>query len=98
MDLSTKDERAWALAPHLTIAEEVPDAVSWVNPQTGTVCRLERTGDYEVWHKVQMVMKPAVAGQVNGGEAELLLRNPWSDKARRAAAHAIVAVDAVAKD
>lgn len=98
MDLSTKDPRAWDLAPRLIIAQEGPDAIAWVNADTGTVCRVERSGDYEVWHKVEMVLKPAVVSRVTGAEAELLLRNPWSDTARRAAAHAIVAVDAVTGD
>ncbi len=43
-----------------------------------------------------MVMTPAVVSRVTGAEAETLLRNPWSETARRAAAHAIVAVDGVA--
>jgi hypothetical protein len=94
MDLRTKDQRAWDLAPRLTIAPESIDVVSWVNPATGTVCRLERTGDYEIWHKVHMVMQAAVVSRLPQDEAEQLLRNPWSEGARRAAAQAILAVDA----
>ena len=64
MDLTTDDARAWRLAPRLDIAAEGLEAVSWINPLTGTVCRLERTGDYEVWHRVEQVLKPVVVGKV----------------------------------
>jgi hypothetical protein len=96
MDLNTTDARAWELAPQLRVSAEGSDVVSWINPATGTICRLERTGEYEIWHRVEMIVKPAVMSQVLTVEADLLLRNPYSEAARRAAAQAIVAVDAAA--
>lgn len=95
MDLSTTDERAWQLAPALYVSLIGRDFTVWVNPVTGTSCRLEITGDYEVSRSVRSTLTPTVLGQVSAAEAEQMLRDPHSETTMRAVAHAIVPVDAL---
>jgi hypothetical protein len=64
-----------------------------MNPETGTTCQLDPNGDYVVLRRVGDRITPVVAGQVLPDEAAGLLEDPESVSARRAAAHAIVAVD-----
>lgn len=94
MDLSTTDERAWALAPQLVVSLIGRDFTVWVNPQTGSSCRLEATGDYEVSKLIRRIPKPVVLGQVGAPEALAMMTNPHSEVTLRAVAHAIVAVEA----
>ena len=94
LDLSTTDERAWALAPQLVVTLIGRDFTVWVNPETGTSCRLESSGDYEVSRLVRQVSKPAVLGQVSAADALTMMREPHGERTLRAAAHAITAVDA----
>ncbi len=95
MDLSTTDERAWALAPQLMVSLIGRDFTVWVNPETGSSCRLEATGDYEVSRLVHHVPKPVVLGQVPASEALAMMSDPHSQTTLRAIAHALVAVEAV---
>jgi hypothetical protein len=64
-----------------------------MNPETGTTCQLDPNGDYVVLRRVGDRIAPVVAGQVLPDEAAGLFEDPESVRARRAAAHAIVAVD-----
>jgi hypothetical protein len=93
MDVNTSDERAHDLACRLDISAQSLDTATWINPVSGTICMLEQTGDYEVWHRERQVLKPVVVGRIAEHEARRLLRNPYAAEARRAAANAIVAVD-----
>lgn len=99
MDVTTADQRAWTLAPHLVVVGVTADTVEWMNPETGTTCQLESGGDYVVLRRVGGRVTPVVAGQILLDEAASVLVDPESVTARRAAAHAIVAVDeAAARD
>jgi len=93
VDLTTDDERAWALAPHLVLVGVSPRSIEWMNPETGTTCQLDAQGDYVVLRKVGDRIMPVVAGQILSDAAASLFEDPESVRARRAAAHAIVAVD-----
>lgn len=93
VDLSTTDERAWALAPQLVVSLIGRDFTVWVNPETGSSCRLEATGDYEVSKVVRHIPKPVVLGQVAAADALTMMSDPHSDTTLRAVAHAIVAVE-----
>jgi hypothetical protein len=95
LDLSTTDERAWALAPQLVVSLIGRDFTVWVNPETGSSCRLEATGDYEVSKLIHRIPKPIVLGQVAAADALEMIINPHSEATLRAVAHAIVAVEAV---
>ena len=94
LDLSTTDERAWALAPQLVVSLIGGDFTVWVNPATGSTCRLEASGDYEVSKVIGHVPKPVVLGQVAASDALVMMNEPHSDTTMRAIAHAIVAVEA----
>lgn len=94
MDLSTTDERAFALAPQLLVSLIGRDFTVWVNPATGSSCRLEASGDYEVSKLIRHVPKPVVLGQVAATDALAMITNPHSEPTLRAVAHAIVAVEA----
>jgi hypothetical protein len=94
VDLSTTDERAWALAPQLVVSLIGRDFTVWVNPATGSSCRLETTGDYEVRRMVHHIPKPVVLGQVSPADALTMMAEPHSEATLRAVAHAIVAVEA----
>jgi hypothetical protein len=94
LDLTTTDERAWQLAPALHVSLIGRDFTVWVNPVTGTSCRLEASGDYEVSRVVRSALRPTVLGQVSAAEALQMMTDPHSEATLRAVAHAIVAVDA----
>ena len=95
MDLATTDHRAWTLAPHLVVLDsKAGDAVEWLNPETGTTCQLDSNGEYVVLRRTELRVTPVVAGQILSDEATAIFGDPESVLARRAAAHAIVAVDA----
>ena len=65
-----------------------------MNPETGTTCRLDPEGEYVVLRRVGDRIVPVVAGQILHDEAASLFEDPdVGARARRAAAHAIVAVD-----
>ena len=98
MDLTTEDNRAWALAPHLVLIGASAGSVEWMNPETGTTCQLDSQGDYVVLRKVGGRITPVVAGQILRDAAASLFDDPESVRARRAAAHAIVAVDEGVRD
>ncbi len=98
MDLTTNDQRAWALAPHLVLVGSSAGSVEWMNPETGTTCRLDPQGEYVVLRRVGDRIMPVVAGQILHDEAASLFEEPESVRARRAAAHAIVAVDEGVRD
>jgi hypothetical protein len=93
VDLRTDDHRAWSLAPHLVVVGASAGSVGWMNPETGTTCRLDSQGEYVVLRKVGDRIMPVVAGQILRDAAASLFEDPESVRARRAAAHAIVAVD-----
>ncbi len=93
MDVTTADQRAWTLAPHLVVVGAGPGSVEWMNPETGTTCQLEPGGDYVVLRRVGERITPVVAGQILLDEAASVFVDPESVTSRRAAAHAIVAVD-----
>jgi hypothetical protein len=93
VDLNTDDERAWALAPHLVLVGASASSVEWMNPETGTTCQLDVDGDYVVLRRVADRIMPVVGGQILRDAAASLFEDPESVRARRAAAHAIVAVD-----
>ena len=92
MDLSTEDQRAWTLAPHLVLVDHGPETI-WLNPETGTTCLLEANGEYVVMRRTGERYAPVVAGQVGAEDAVVLQTEPDSVRSRRAVAHAIVAVD-----
>ena len=94
LDITTTDERAWALAPQLMVSLIGRDFTVWVNPETGSSCRLEAAGDYEVTKLIRNIPKPVVLGQVAAADALAMITNPHSDETLRAVAHAIVAVEA----
>jgi hypothetical protein len=95
VDLATTDHRAWTLAPHLVVLDsKAGKAVEWLNPETGTTCQLAPSGEYVVLRRMEQRVTPVVAGQILPDEAAQVFGNPESVLARRAAAHAIVAVDA----
>jgi hypothetical protein len=96
VDPSTQDERAWQLAPTLHVSLIGRDFTVWVNPVTGTSCRLDASGDYEVSRMIRTVRKPTVLGQILASQAEQMLGDPHAETTLRAVAHAIVAVDATA--
>jgi hypothetical protein len=93
VDLTTDDSRAWALAPHLVLVGSSAGSIEWMNPETGTTCQLDSKGDYVVLRKVGDRVMPVVAGQILRDAVASLFEDPESVRARRAAAHAIVAVD-----
>ena len=93
MDLTTDDNRAWALAPHLVLVGASAGTIEWMNLETGTTCQLDSQGDFVVLRKVGDRIVPVVAGQILHDAAASLFEDPESVRARRAAAHAIVAVD-----
>jgi hypothetical protein len=97
MDLSTDDHRAWALAPHLVLVDEATadegGETVWLNPETGTTCHLEASGEYVVMRRRGERYAPVVAGRVPPEDADTVLADPEAVRARRAVAHAIVAVD-----
>ena len=93
MDLATKDQRAWTLAPHLVVVGASPGSVEWMNPETGTTCQVHPRGEYVVLRRIGDRVTPVVGGQILVDEAASLFDDPDSVRARRAAAHAIVAVD-----
>ncbi len=93
MDLKTDDHRAWALAPHLVLVGASAGCVEWMNPETGTTCQLDADGDYVILRRVGERILPVVGGQILRDAAASLFEDPESMRARRAAAHAIVAVD-----
>jgi hypothetical protein len=95
LDLGTTDERAWQLAPALHVSLIGRDFTVWVNPVTGTACRLDASGDYEVSRLVRSALKPTVLGQVAASQAERMLKDPHSETTLRAVAHAIVSLDAL---
>jgi hypothetical protein len=92
MDVNTTDARAYAMAPRLDISAQTADNATWIDPTTGSICLLEESGYYEVWHRERLAFKPVVVGSIPQHDAWRLLRNPYSEEARRAAATAIVAV------
>jgi hypothetical protein len=98
VDLSTNDHRAWTLAPHLVVVGASAGSVEWMNPETGTTCQVDPTGEYVVLRRVNERVTPVVAGQILPDEAVALFKDPESVEARRAAAHAIVAVDETVRD
>ncbi len=98
MDLTTVDSRAWALAPHLVLVGASHGSIEWMNPETGTTCQLDAQGDYVVLRKVGDRVTPVVAGQILHDAAASVFEDPESVRARRAAAHAIVAVDEGVRD
>jgi hypothetical protein len=98
VDVTTTDQRAWRLAPHLVLVGASSTTVEWVNPETGTACQLEASGDFVVLRRVGERIAPVVTGQILPDEAASILEDPESVRARRAAAHAIVAVDAGVPD
>lgn len=98
MDPSTDDQRAWTLAPHLVVVSASPEVVSWLAPETGTTCQLEANGDYVVLRRVGERVTPVVAGQLLVEQAAAICADPDSVTSRRAAAHAIVAVDEAVHD
>ena len=98
MDLSTDDQRAWTLAPHLVVLRASADSVEWMNPETGTTCQVDPLGEYVVLRRVGDRVTPVVGGQILADEAAALFDDPESVRARRAAAHAIVAVDQTMRD
>ena len=93
MDLTTNDQRGWTLAPHLVVVGASAGSVEWMNPETGTTCQVDPLGKYAVLRRVGDRVLPVVAGQILADEAKALFHDPDSVRARRAAAHAIVAVD-----
>ena len=93
MDLTTDDQRAWALAPHLVLVGATAGSIEWMNPETGTTCQLDSQGDFVVLRKVGDRIMPVVAGQILRDAAASVFEDPESVRSRRAAAHAIVAVD-----
>lgn len=93
VDLTTTDERAWSLAPSLLLSGGSPDAQAWTNPATGTACVLEPSGAYVVLRRAGERVTPVVAGEVLEATATRLLAAPDTTESRRAAAHAIIAVD-----
>lgn len=97
MDLGTDDHRAWNLAPHLVAVGASARSIEWMNPETGTTCQVDPTGEYVVLRRVNDRVTPVVAGQILPDEATSLFHDPDSVAARRAAAHAIVAVDHVVR-
>jgi hypothetical protein len=98
MDLGTDDHRAWGLAPHLVVVGASARSIEWTNPETGTTCQVGPDGEYVVLRRVNDRVIPVVAGQILPDEADSLFRDPESVEARRAAAHAIVAVDEAVRD
>ena len=98
MDLSTDDQRAWTLAPHLVVLGASGSSVEWMNPETGTTCQVHPLGEYVVLRRVGDRVTPVVGGQILADEAAALFDDPESVRARRAAAHAIVAVDQTMRD
>jgi len=98
VDLSSDDQRAWQLAPHLVVVGASAGAVAWLNPETGTTCQVHPLGEYVVLRRVGDRVTPVVGGQILPDEAATLLDDPDSVRARRAAAHAIVAVDETTRD
>jgi len=98
VDVTTDDQRAWTLAPHLVLVGASAGSVEWMNPETGTTCQLDPQGEYVVLRKVGGRIVPVVAGQILHDEAASIFEDPESVRARRAAAHAIVAVDAGVRD
>ena len=98
MDLGTDDHRAWHLAPHLVVVGASAGSVEWMNPETGTTCQIAPEGEYVVLRRVHDRVVPVVAGQILPDEATALFRDPESVESRRAAAHAIVAVDEAVRD
>ncbi len=96
MDPTTTDERAWALAPLLVASLIGQDFTVWLNPGTGTTCRLEASGDYEIRRVVAGVPKPVVLGQVAATEALALMKDPHTEATLRAIAQAMVPVEATA--
>ena len=98
MDLSTNDHRAWTLAPHLVVVGASAGSVEWMNPETGTTCQVHELGEYVVLRRVGDRITPVVGGQILADEAAALLDDPESVRSRRAAAHAIVAVDQTHRD
>jgi hypothetical protein len=98
VDVGTSDHRAWALAPDLVLVRSGADEAEWLSPGTGTTCRLDAHGEYVVLRRVGSRVLPVVAGTVRLDEAAGVLRDPDSVPSRRAAAHAIVAVDATVRD
>ena len=98
MDVTTTDQRAWALAPHLVLVGSSAGTVEWMNPETGTTCQLDTTGDYVVLRRVGDRIAPVVAGQILPDEAASIFEDPEAVRSRRAAAHAIVAVDSAVHD
>ena len=93
MDLSSDDQRAWKLAPHLVVVGASASSAAWMNPETGTTCQVQPLGEYVVLRRVGDRVTPIVGGQILPAEAAGLLADPDSVRSRRAAAHAIVAVD-----
>jgi hypothetical protein len=96
VDLATDDQRAWTLAPHLVLLDSGvgrTDSTVWLNPETGTSCLLEPSGEYVVMRRNGERYTPVVAGQVPADDTAELRRNPDSTRSRRAVALAIVAVD-----
>jgi hypothetical protein len=98
VDLTTDDQRAWALAPHLVLVGASADSVEWMNPETGTTCQLDPEGEYVVLRRVRDHVTPVVAGQILRDSAAAIFGAPESVRARRAAAHSIVAVDEGVRD
>ena len=98
MDLSTDDQRAWTLAPHLVVVGASEGSVEWLNPETGTTCQVHPDGEYVVLRRAGDRVTPVVGGQILADEVAALFDDPESARARRAAAHAIVAVDQTIRD
>jgi hypothetical protein len=93
VDVTTDDSRAWALAPHLVLVGASTGSIERMDPETGATCQLDSRGDYVVLRKVGDRIVPVVTGQILHDAAASLFEEPESVRARRAAAHAIVAVD-----
>ncbi len=93
MDLTTNDQRAWNLAPHLVVVGASAGSVEWMNPETGTTCQVDPLGEYVVLRRVGDRVPPSWPARSSLDEATALVHDPESVRARRAAAHAIVAVD-----
>lgn len=95
MDLRTDDQRAWRLAPHLVLLDRDSD-LAWLDPETGTTCVLEPDDDYVVLRRTGDRYAPVGTGRLACDDARCLREDPDGVRARRAVAHAIVAVDRTA--
>lgn len=94
MDRERSTKTALRLARRLE-ATHLPDegCVEWVNPRTGTRCRLQPSGLYEVSRDVDGNRVPVIVGLLGPAQARRLCSAPAKRAARRAAANVIAVVD-----